>query len=141
MNSQLQLAVDAARRGVKRRDWMKLAAAGIAGTSMSGWLEQLAAQTPEAGQKRRSVILLWMSGGPSQIDTFDVKPDHVNGGPLKPIATSVPGIQICETLPKLSQMMEMLWDTQGGFPKFPTGSENHRENCWLQAPEEALNGG
>ena len=89
-----------------RRDWMRLAAAGISATSMSGWLQQLAAQTATDAKRQRSVILLWMSGGPSQIDTFDVKPDHANGGPLKPIATSVPGMQICETMPKLSRMME-----------------------------------
>ncbi len=94
------------RSSVSRRDWMRMAAAGIAGSSMSGWLESLAADTVAHESRRRSVILLWMTGGPTQIDTFDVKPDHVNGGPLKPISTSVPGMQICETLPKLSQMME-----------------------------------
>jgi hypothetical protein len=91
---------------LSRRDCLRLAAAGIAGSTMSGWLEQLAADTATHVNRRRSVILLWMSGGPSQIDTFDVKPNHVNGGPLKPIETSVPGMQICETLPKLARMME-----------------------------------
>lgn len=106
MISRTQKTVAPGPRGIRRRDWMKLAAMGVAGTSTSGWLEHLAAQNPRTGAQSRSVILLWMSGGPSQIDTFDVKPNHANGGPLKPIATSVPGIQICETLPQLSQMME-----------------------------------
>ena len=44
-----------------------------------------------------------MSGGPSQIDTFDPKPGHANGGPFKPIETSVPGILIGEHLPKLAR--------------------------------------
>ena len=79
---------------VSRRDWMRMAAAGVAGSSMSGWLEKLAAETVAHESRRRSVILLWMTGGPTQIDTFDVKPDHVNGGPLKAISTSVPGMQI-----------------------------------------------
>ena len=96
----------AAHGAVSRRDWLRLATAGVAGVSMSGWLQQLAAQTATDTNRQRSVILLWMSGGPSQLDTFDVKPEHANGGPLKPIATSVPGMQICETLPKLSRMME-----------------------------------
>lgn len=91
---------------VNRRDWMRMAAAGVAGLSMSGWLEGLAADTVAHESRRRSVILLWMTGGPTQMDTFDVKPDHVNGGPLKPISTSVPGMQICETLPKLARMTE-----------------------------------
>ncbi|MEZ6063281.1 MAG: DUF1501 domain-containing protein [Planctomycetaceae bacterium] len=91
---------------LSRRDWMRLASAGITAGSMSGWLSQLAAQTATDTSRCRSVILLWMSGGPSQIDTFDVKPDHRNGGPLKPIDTSVPGMHISETMPRLSQMMQ-----------------------------------
>jgi hypothetical protein len=61
-----------------------------------------------AGDKnrKRSCILLWMTGGPSQIDTFDPKPGHENNGPFKAIDTSVPGIQIAEHLPKLAKMME-----------------------------------
>lgn len=94
---------------IRRRDWMRFMAAGVAGvtgTSMSGWMQQLAAQAATDTNRRRSVILLWMSGGPSQLDTFDVKPEHGNGGPLKPIDTSVPGMRICETMPKLARMME-----------------------------------
>ena len=49
-----------------------------------------------------------MPGGPSQTDTFDLKPEHKNGGPIKEIATSVPGIQISEHLPKLAQCMDHL---------------------------------
>lgn len=89
-----------------RREWMRLSAAGIVGASMSGWLQNLAAEAAGNKSQRRSVILLWMSGGPTQIDTFDVKPDHTNGGPLKPISTSVPGMQFCETLPKLARQAE-----------------------------------
>src|SRR5207247_2288852 len=56
--------------------------------------------------KHKSCILLWMDGGPSHKDTFDLKPGTDNGGPFKPIPTSVPGIQISEHLPKTAQMME-----------------------------------
>ena len=45
-------------------------------------------------RRRKSCILLWMTGGPSQIDTFDPKPGHANGGPFKAIETAVPGIRI-----------------------------------------------
>jgi len=45
-----------------RRDWMRVAAAGVAGASMSGWLEELAADTATHQSRRRSVILLWMTG-------------------------------------------------------------------------------
>ena len=69
--------------------------------SLSGWLRSRWPPTPPTNPKRkRSCILLWMNGGPSQMDTFDLKPGHANGGPFKEIATTVPGIKISEHLPK-----------------------------------------
>ena len=79
----------------------RLAAAGVARRCRrleAGWFEALAAEAAgQSRQRRRSCILLWMSGGPSQIDTFDLKPGHANGGPFKEIATSVPGMRISRT--------------------------------------------
>jgi hypothetical protein len=49
-----------------------------------------------------------MSGGPSQLDTFDLKPGHANGGPFKPIATRVPGMQISEHFPRLARFADHL---------------------------------
>src|SRR5207253_9554287 len=57
-------------------------------------------------QRRRSCILLWMNGGPSQMDTFDLKPGHPNGGPFKETQTSVPGIKISQHLPKIAEHMK-----------------------------------
>jgi hypothetical protein len=89
-----------------RRELLKLAAAGVAGFSASGWIESLAADTANNPQRRRSCILLWMNGGPSQMDTWDLKPGHANGGPIKAIDTAVPGIQISEHLPKIAEHMK-----------------------------------
>ena len=85
-----------------RRDWLRLSAAGVLGASVSGWFGALAAAASRDPQRKRSCILLWMSGGPSQMDTFDLKPGHANGGPFKEVATSVAGIRISEHLPKLA---------------------------------------
>jgi hypothetical protein len=49
-----------------------------------------------------------MNGGPSQMDTFDLKPGHANGGPYKEIDTNVPGIKISEHLPKIAQHMDQM---------------------------------
>ena len=68
--------------GLSRRDWLKLTAAGVLGCSTSGWLGALAADAAGNPQRKRSCILLWMSGGPSQLDTFDLKPGHPHGGPF-----------------------------------------------------------
>jgi hypothetical protein len=73
---------------------------------MSRWLPAFADEAGQATDRHRSVILLWMTGGPPQTDTFDMKPGHENGGQFKPIETSVPGIQICEHLPQLAKQME-----------------------------------
>ncbi|MCY2968348.1 MAG: DUF1501 domain-containing protein [Planctomycetota bacterium] len=91
---------------LSRRDWLRLTACGTLGISQSGWLAALADETAKSPNRKRSCILLWMTGGPSQTDTFDLKPGHANGGEVKPIDTSVPGIQISEHLPLLAQQME-----------------------------------
>src|SRR4051794_19535283 len=88
---------------LSRRDWLRLAAGGFVGSSMSGWLERFANAAAWNPARRRACILLWMNGGPSQMDTFDLKPGHANGGPYKEISTAVPGIKFSEHLPKLAK--------------------------------------
>ena len=67
-------------------------------------LQRVAAAAEAAKEKKnRACILLWMSGGPSQLDTFDPKPGHANGGPVKAIPTAVPGLKISEYLPGLAK--------------------------------------
>ena len=90
-------------RGLSRRDWFRLSAAGVAACSSAGWLQSLADDAADNSQRRRSCILLWMAGGPSQIDTFDLKPGHANGGEFKEIQTGVPGLNISEHLPQLAR--------------------------------------
>lgn len=88
---------------ISRRDLLKLSAAGVLGGTVSGWFNRLAdAAAPHAARKKQC-ILLWMNGGPSQMDTFDLKPGHKNGGPFDEIATSAPGLKICEHLPKIAK--------------------------------------
>jgi hypothetical protein len=91
--------------GLSRRDLLRLSAAGAVGYSMSGWLGALAQDAATHPQRRRACILLWMTGGPSQMDTFDLKPGHANGGPFREIQTSVPGIRISEHLPNVAKHM------------------------------------
>src|SRR5688500_19416359 len=90
---------------LSRRDMLKLSAAGVLGTSMSGWLNVLASRAAETRARTKSCILLWMDGGPSHKDTFDLRPGTENGGPYRNIQTSVPGIQISEHFPKLAPLM------------------------------------
>lgn len=93
-----------------RRDLMRIAAASLGGVSMSGWLPKLAgaAETLASEGKRppKACILLWMAGGPSQMETLDPKPGHRNGGPTKSIQTAVPGIELSDNLPMLAKQMK-----------------------------------
>jgi hypothetical protein len=93
---------------LSRRDLLKLSAAGVVGYSMSGWLEKLAAAAAGDSERKRACILLWMNGGPSHLDTFDLKPGHANGGPFKEIATNVPGVKIGEHLPKIARQADKM---------------------------------
>jgi hypothetical protein len=86
-----------------RRTFLSLTAAGAA----SGWFGRLAARAAEQ-PKAKSCILLWMSGGPSHLDTFDLKPEAPDKirGEFQPKGTSVPGIQVSEHFPQLARLMQ-----------------------------------
>jgi uncharacterized protein (DUF1501 family) len=95
-------------RDFDRRRFLQLSAAGVATTAMSGWMRVLAdnakAATP-TGTKHKSCILLWMEGGMSHKDTFDLKPDSKGAGEFKPIKTAAEGVEISEHLPKVAGLM------------------------------------
>ncbi len=95
---------------VSRRNFLKAGIAGVAGLSLPELLQQRA-MAIEAGRSLSSdkaVILLWMTGGPSHIDTWDMKPDRpaINRGPFSPIGTAIPGEFICEHLPRQAAMLD-----------------------------------
>ena len=92
-----------------RRDLFRIAAASLGGVCCSPWLPRLAQAAggvgPDAKRPPKACILLWMAGGPSQLETLDPKPDHKNGGPTKAIETAVPGIHLSENLPRVAKQM------------------------------------
>ena len=91
---------------LSRREMLQLSAAGVLGTSFSGWFNVLATRAAETQQRtNKRCILLWMDGGPSHKDTFDLRPDTEQGGPFKNINTNVTGIQISEHFPRFAQLM------------------------------------
>jgi uncharacterized protein (DUF1501 family) len=72
------------------------------------FLQQLRAAGPTLRKQNKSLIILWMGGGPSHMDTWDLKPDSLNAGEFKPIKTSVPGIEISQHLPTVATQMNHL---------------------------------
>src|SRR5262245_30086579 len=90
-----------------RRDALRLGAAAF-GLSLPKLLAAQARAETTPGPKARSVIVLYLSGGPSQLDMFDLKPEAPEEirGTFRPIATSVPGTQISEHLPRMARLAD-----------------------------------
>jgi uncharacterized protein (DUF1501 family) len=94
---------------MNRRHFLNhLASSAVIGSSVTNFTNSILANAAEMKKNTKSVILLWMGGGPSTIDLWDLKPNTPTGGPFKPISTSADGVQICEHLPLLSQQMHHL---------------------------------
>jgi len=92
--------------GINRRNLLKIGGMGALGLS----LPQLLSLESKAGVQRsnKSVILIYLVGGPPHQDMFDLKPEAPSGiaGPHRPIKTNVPGVEICEQFPQMSQRMD-----------------------------------
>src|SRR5262245_29751514 len=91
-----------------RRTWLKATAAVAAGGTIPGWFGQVAASAATDASRKRSCILLWMSGGPSQLDTFDLKPGTANSGPFEEIETATAGLKISQHLPLVARQTQHL---------------------------------
>lgn len=92
--------------GLTRRSFFKTGAVGFMGLSMLDLARTTVLAAPNDLAKCDSVILIWLAGGPSHIDTFDPKPGQPTNGPFKPISTSAAGIQISEQLPTVARNMK-----------------------------------
>jgi hypothetical protein len=84
---------------MRRREFLRAGTLALGGLGLADLLKARAAATPSAPDT--SVILFWMWGGPSQLETYDCKPDAPSEyrGPLRPIKTAVPGLDVCEVFP------------------------------------------
>lgn len=94
--------------GVSRRNFLKIGTLATLGVSLPDLIRQREAAAA-AGKKPANMIFLWLDGGPSHMETFDLKPEAPAEvrGEFKPIETNVSGIRICEHLPKTAQVMDL----------------------------------
>ena len=91
---------------VDRRLFLQGGAATALGVGLAGWgAPHDAAWAAELKKQGKHVLLLWLAGGASQLETWDPKPGRPTGGPFKAIPTSVPGIHISELMPKMAKLM------------------------------------
>lgn len=95
-----------ANKRIHRRSFLQAGFLGMAGLGLGELLRcRNRARAGSASPERRSCILLWLGGGPSHLDTYDLKPRAPIEirGPYQPIATRVPGMHVCELLPRHAQ--------------------------------------
>lgn len=105
------LDLQVSKRGiVNRRGFLRQMATGAAvgGAITLGWRDLLIAGASELRRRGKSMILLWMDGGPSQYDTFNTKIGSKYQGPAKAISTNVPGVEFADFWPQTAQVMDKI---------------------------------
>lgn len=122
--------------GLDRRGFLRVAAAGVMGASLPrgvSWADESSTDKRIGFGKAKSVLIVLLSGGPSQLDTLDPKPDAPAEvrGEFSPISTTIPGVQVCEHLPLLAQQTDR-WAMVRTLA--------HREHNHLLATHVALTG-
>lgn len=122
--------------GMQRRKFLQLGAIGSLGLSLPGWLQASAPQAvvgPDRFGRAKRCLLLYLTGGPPQLDTWDLKPAAPveYRGELKPIATNVNGIQVSELFPRVSRHADKLCVVR---------SVTHRDNLHTTAGYSMLTG-
>jgi Protein of unknown function (DUF1501) len=119
--------------GITRRELLQVGYSGLLGLGMPTLLTRPARAAERGAPKAKSVILVFLTGAPSHLDTFDLKPETPPEirGEFKPIATAVPGVHVCEHLPRLAARA-------GKYAL--VRSLAHRENNHLVATHHVLTG-
>jgi hypothetical protein len=101
--------------GRSRREFLRIGGLMMGGLGLPALLQAEAQARGDgavgaatAGSSHKSVIMIYLTGGPAHQDTFDLKPEAPDGirGEFKPIATRLPGVQICEHLPRIAGVMD-----------------------------------
>ena len=99
-------ACDSFEHVLSRRKFLGSLAAGGIGAGFAGLTTP--AISAELSRKQRQVLVIWLAGGASQLETWDPKPKTDTGGPFRSIETSVPGVRISELLPRTALQMHRL---------------------------------
>jgi hypothetical protein len=95
---------------LRRRSLLQIGAVGLTGLTLPRLVEAHAAAANPAEPRARACILIYLDGGPSHVDLFDMRPQAMADirGPFQPIATSVPGTSVCEHLPQIAGQMHRI---------------------------------
>ncbi|MSU36426.1 MAG: DUF1501 domain-containing protein [Pedosphaera sp.] len=109
---------------IPRREFLRVGLSGFATLSLPGLLQQRALAGSGDRSPKTAIILVWLRGGASHLETYDPKPDAPSGirGVFNPISTVVPGMQLCELLPRHAKiadkftLLRSMTHTGGGHP-------------------------
>src|SRR5437868_4429826 len=93
--------------GLSRRDFLKVGALSVGGLTLADLL-RLRARAAEPGTRGKAIIMVYLNGGPSHMDMYDLKPDAPAEyrGEFRPIRTNVPGMDICELMPMQARIAD-----------------------------------
>ncbi len=107
---QITAGAELQRAGLPRRSFLQLGALTLAGLTGADLTTSQAAHAAGDRPLQTSVILLWMAGSPSHIDTYDLKPNAPAEvrGPFQPIATNLPGLEVCDLMPRHAAIADKL---------------------------------
>jgi hypothetical protein len=118
--------------GISRRDFLRVGALSVGGLTMADML-RLNAQAAAGPTPGKSVIMVFLHGGPTHMDSYDMKPAAPVEfrGEFRPIHTNVPGIDICELMPRQAQIMDKLAILRG----LHFVEEHSAHSLWTGYPE------
>ena len=123
--------------GITNRRHFLTHAAGAAAVTLPGmnFIAGLQARAADLKKNKKSLIILWMGGGPATIDLWDMKPGSVNGGDHKPKSTKAGGVQISEHLPKVADQFNHLSIVRS----LTTSEGDHNRGSYLMGTGRVLN--
>src|SRR5947209_3102713 len=96
--------------GLTRRDFLRAGTLGVGGLSLANLLQLKAQGAVRSDSTHKAIIMVFLGGGPSHMDMYDLKPDAPDNyrGELKPIQTNVPGMDICELFPLQAKIADKI---------------------------------
>ena len=128
--------------GVTRRSFLQAGALALGGLTLDDVL-RARAESPAKNTRQKSVIMVHLSGGPSHLDMFDMKPEAPREyrGEFSPIRTNVPGIEICELMPMQARVADKFTILRGcQLANLHTGNAFYSGYAWQESPRASVPG-
>ncbi len=135
--------VTANNERISRRSILRLGGLTLSGLTLGDVFRLRAESNSQAQSRQKSVIMIHLSGGPSHLDMYDMKPGAPSGyrGEFRPIPTNVPGMEICELMPLQAQIADKFAILRGVYSVSPhTGNEFYSGYPWQESPRAPVPG-